>query len=80
MTDSVYETSDYRVYVGRRSDKDLPDERRQVYFIVHKAHGVLFETTSQLGGAITACMALQQHIDEITARDGQPAAPNGKAN
>lgn len=76
----VYETANYEVYVGKRTDKDLPEERRSVYFIRHKQHRVLFETTSQLGGAILACQELQMHIDAITAREGQPAAPHGKAN
>lgn len=76
----VYETADYGVYINRRTDKELPEERRSVYFIQHKAHKVLFETTSQLGGAILACQELQMHIDAITAREGQPAAPHGKAN
>lgn len=85
MTDArklnpVYETANYVVRIENRTDVGLPEERRSHYFVYHKQHGVLFETTSQLGGAITACMALQQHLDEITARETGPSAPVGKAN
>lgn len=77
---AVFETANYAVYIKDRTDEGLPVERRKHYFVYHKQHNVLFETTSQLGGAIIAAQSLQMHLDEITARDGQPSAPVGKAN
>lgn len=77
----IYETADYGVYLDHKTDVGLPEERRLCYFVEHKKHRVLFDTTSQLGGAVVASQGLQAFIDEITARELQPAAAaNGKAN
>jgi hypothetical protein len=77
---TVYETTAYAVRLFNKTDAALPEEQRLSYGVFHKQHSVLFATTQSYGHAIDACVSLQTYLDEVTARESQPAAPAGKAN
>ena len=77
---TVYETATYFVRLFLKTDTGLPEEQRPTYGVFHKQHGVLFASTQSLGHAIVACQEMQSYIDEVLARENQPAAPAGKAN
>lgn len=76
----LYATKHYGVYLLMRTDTHLPEEQRPSYGVFHTAHKVLFASTQSLGHAITACQEMQNYIDEVLARENQPAAYAGKAN
>jgi hypothetical protein len=78
---TVYETAAYFVRLFLKTDPTLPEEQRLSYGVFHKAHGVLFATTQSYGHAMTACQDLQTYVDEVLARENQPAATSaGKVN
>jgi hypothetical protein len=75
---SLYETAAYAVGLYTKTDAILPEEQRLSYGVFHKQHGVLFATTQSYGHAVTACQDLQTYIDEVNARENQPAVGAGK--
>ena len=77
---TLFKTQNYAVRLFKKTDMGIPDEQRSSYGVFHREHDVLFASTQSLGHAITAAQDLQTFLDEVVARENQPAAPAGKAN
>lgn len=76
----LYQTAAYSVRLFNKTDGHMPDELRQSYGVFHTVHAVLFASTQSLGHAISACQELQSYLDEVLARDLQPASPARKGH
>lgn len=77
---TLFKTKDYAVRLFTKTDAGIPDEQRESYGVFHREHTVLFASTQSLAHAIDASQSLQSFLDEVVARENQPAASAGKAN
>lgn len=61
---SLHTTRDFIVHVGTSEAADLPPELRKVFFVRHRATGVLHGRTNILSQAIYGAEEFQKELDQ----------------
>ena len=68
----LYKTQDFDVTIGVSDAKDLPTELKRLFFVTHRASGVVHGRSNLLSDALYGAEKIQKELDQAIANPKKP--------